>query len=234
MSFIDNLFSNKKDESKSIGTRIKALRIRQKRTVRELADHCGVSENSYRHWESSIRQISEDKLNLIAEYLDVPVAALRDYSICNYVDVMHILFNLYDSFGIYPSPSMQKSQYALLSKDETLTNALRLWYLKLQEYEHKSISRDDFDEWMMSFPLKCGNDFDNAPVEEPREYLYTDNEKILFLRKSLQDMRLIVNDKCETIVNCIERKDIRLAREELIVLQRTIDTLSKLDIEQYR
>ena len=234
MTLVENLFQQRKDASKESSKKLKSIRLRRDKSAKSCAEICGVGENTYRHFESGIRQIGADKLPKIAEYLGIPTAALRDYNITDCVEIMHLLFDLSDSFGLIPTKLQQDIPYGLATKDETLTSAIKSWYLKMQEWEQKKISTDEYDDWKAAFPLHYEENPDISLEEDAREHRYTDRDRILLLRKSLQDMRLIVNDKCELIINNLNHKETKDARENVRVLQNTIDTLSKLDIEEFR
>ena len=68
--------------------------MRNKTAVSELAEAAGVNEAAIRNYEVGYRQISRDKLELIAQKLGVPVETLVDRQIDSYNDAMHILFEL--------------------------------------------------------------------------------------------------------------------------------------------
>ena len=118
----------------STGSKIRALRTRKNITVKELGEACDVNENSIRNYELGIRQMSEENLDLAAQHLNVPVAALRDRSIEDYVDVMHILFELSSDYGFIPFSLPDDSNCAIITKDEKLNESFRAWYIKQCEW----------------------------------------------------------------------------------------------------
>jgi len=234
MTFIERLFGKKEIGNKATGRKIRTIRNRKGISAKELGESCDVNESAIRNYERSFRQVNEDKLNLIANCLDVPVEALLERNIESYVDVMHVLFELSDDYGLYPIELPQKPSYALQSKDDTLIMAIKLWHTKMREFEQNKISSDEFQDWKNSFPLKNVNADDDATEAETSEHRYTESERIKGLVKILEQTLLILNDHAEMIQGNLDSKNIRGATEQLGVTQRTLNTLIKSDIEKYR
>lgn len=234
MTFFDRLFGKKEIENKATGGKIRALRNRKGISAKELGESCDVNESAIRNYERGFRQVSDDKLSLIATCLDVPVEALRDRNIESYVDVMHILFELSDDYGLYPIALSQEPRYALQSTDDTLIEAIESWYVKAREYEQKKISSDELQEWKDSFPLKSENVDDEIAEIESSEHRFTERERIMGLIRILEQTLLILNDHTEMIKGNLDSKNIRGAAEQLGVTQRTLNTLIKSDIEKYK
>ena len=79
MSLLDKFLNNIKIEKRiETGQKIKRIRLRNKTAVSELAEAAGVNEAAIRNYEVGYRQISRDKLELIAQRLGVPVETLVD------------------------------------------------------------------------------------------------------------------------------------------------------------
>ena len=96
MSLWDKFLNNIKIEKRiETGQKIKRIRLRNKTAVSELAEAAGVNEAAIRNYEVGYRQISRDKLELIAQRLGVPVETLVDRQIDSYNDAIHILFELF-------------------------------------------------------------------------------------------------------------------------------------------
>ena len=233
MTFIDSLFKRKEVESSATGKKIRSIRARKKISAKELGEACDVNENAIRNYELGVRQVSEEKLRQIASRLEVPVEVLRDRSIDSYVDVMQILFELSESYELIPASLPQEPRYALLTKDDTLIRAFKAWYMKLREWEQKKVGSEEFREWKDAFPFSCADAAEDVFDEESPEHRYTDYERIMYLRKSLENVLLIINDQMELILNNTNKKDMRTAVAQLETLQRTINTTVNTDLEKY-
>ena len=91
MSLWDKFLNNIKIEKRiETGQKIKRIRLRNKTAVSELAEAAGVNEAAIRNYEVGYRQISRDKLELIAQRLGVPVETLVDRQIDSYNDALLI------------------------------------------------------------------------------------------------------------------------------------------------
>ena len=111
--------------------------MRNKTAVSELAEAAGVNEAAIRNYEVGYRQISRDKLELIAQRLGVPVETLVDRQIDSYNDAMHILFELSDKYDLVPIELPQEPKYAIQTKDETILQALQAWYNERRKWENR-------------------------------------------------------------------------------------------------
>ena len=224
MSLLDKFLNNIKIEKRiETGQKIKRIRLRNKTAVSELAEAAGVNEAAIRNYEVGYRQISRDKLELIAQRLGVPVETLVDRQIDSYNDAMHILFELSDKYDLVPIELPQEPKYAILQ-------ALQAWYNERRKWENGDITQAELQEWMDAFPLQSE---ENESPEEKVESRYTDFERILGLKSSLEQLDMIVNDNVELIEDCIAHKDYKTAREHLRTLKATVHTLSQVDIKRY-
>lgn len=231
MSFWDKFLSDKKIKKRTAtGLKIKRIRAQKKTTVVELANAAGVNETAVRNYEIGYRQASRDKLELIAQRLGVPVETLIDRQIDSYNDAMHILFELSEKYDLLPIELPQEPKYAIQTKDETILQALQAWYNERRKWENGDITQAELQEWMDAFPLQCE---ENEPPAEKVESRYTDFERILGLKSSLEQLDMIVNDNVELIEDCIAHKDYKTAREHLRTLKATVHTLSQVDIKRY-
>lgn len=117
MSLLDKFLNNIKIEKRiETGQKIKRIRLRNKTAVSELAEAAGVNEAAIRNYEVGYRQISRDKLELIAQRLGVPVETLVDRQIDSYNDAMHILFELSDKYDLVPIELPQEPKYAIQTR----------------------------------------------------------------------------------------------------------------------
>lgn len=231
MSLLDKFLNNIKIEKRiETGQKIKRIRLRNKTAVSELAEAAGVNEAAIRNYEVGYRQISRDKLELIAQRLGIPVETLVDRQIDSYNDAMHILFELSEKYDLVPIELPQEPKYAIQTKDETILQALQAWYNERRKWENGDITQAELQEWMDAFPLQCEED---GPPAEKAESRYTDFERIMGLKSALEQMDMIVNDNVELIEDCIAHKDYKTAREHLRMLKATVHTLSQVDIKRY-
>ena len=219
MSLWDIFLNNQKIEKRTgTGQKIKRIRSRKKTAVIELAEAAGVNETAVRNYEIGYRQASRDKLELIAQRLGVPVETLIDRQIDSYNDAVHILFELSEKYDLVPIELPQEPKYAIQTKNEAILQALQAWYNKRRQWENGDITQTELQEWM------------DAEKVESR---YTDFERILGLKSSLEQLDMIVNDNVELIEDCIAHKDYKTAREHLRTLKATVHTLSQVDIKRY-
>lgn len=231
MSLLDKFLNNIKIEKRiETGQKIKRIRLRNKTAVSELAEAAGVNEAAIRNYEVGYRQISRDKLELIAQRLGVPVETLVDRQIDSYNDAMHILFELSEKYDLVPIELPQEPKYAIQTKDETILQALQAWYNERRKWENGDITRAELQEWTDAFPLQCE---ENESPAEKAESRYTDFERIMGLKSALEQMDMIVKDNVELIEDCMAHKDYKTAREHLRTLKATVHTLSQVDIKRY-
>lgn len=154
MSLLDKFLNNIKIEKRiETGQKIKRIRLRNKTAVSELAEAAGVNEAAIRNYEVGYRQISRDKLELIAQRLGVPVETLVDRQIDSYNDAMHILFELSDKYDLVPIELPQEPKYAIQTKDETILQALQAWYNERRKWENGDITQAELQEWMGCVPF---------------------------------------------------------------------------------
>ena len=231
MSLWDKFLGNKITGRRTgTGTKIRRIRSQKDTSVLELANTLGVNEAAIRNYEIGYRQASRDKLELIAQRLGVPVETLIDRQIDSYNDAMHILFELSEKYDLVPVEIPQEPKYVIQTKNEVILQALEAWYNKRRKWENGDITQAELQEWMDAFPLQCE---ENEPPAEKVESRYTDFERILGLKSSLEQLDMIVNDNVELIEDCIAQKDYKTAREHLRTFKATVHTLSQVDIKRY-
>lgn len=231
MSLWDKFLNNIKIEKRiETGQKIKRIRLRNKTAVSELAEAAGVNEAAIRNYEVGYRQISRDKLELIAQRLGVPVETLVDRQIDSYNDAVHILFELSEKYDLVPIELPQEPKYAIQTKNEAILQALQAWYNERRKWENGDITQAELQEWMDAFPLQCE---ENVSPAEKGESRYTDFERIMGLKSALEQMDMIVNDNVELILDCMAHKDYKIVCEHLRTFQATVHTLSQVDIKRY-
>lgn len=68
----------------------------------ELGERIGVSEGAIRHYETDFRTPKQPQVEAIAEALDISPLALKDFGVENARDLLGLLLQLEDEFGIVP------------------------------------------------------------------------------------------------------------------------------------
>ena len=72
-------------------------------TQAQLADAVGLTEGAIRHYESGIRAVKPELLEKIAKALEVSEGALKDYGVETSRDLMALLLQLEEGYGLVPS-----------------------------------------------------------------------------------------------------------------------------------
>lgn len=142
---------------KSVGYRIKQIRLLRGLTQKELGLKVGFTKNSAEsrisHYESGRRNPQNKVLKAIAAVLDVDVIALNTPDIDTYYGVMHTLFSLEDLYGL--KVKLINGQ-PYLRIDDSLINPINKdllkWYEEGQKLVNQEISVEEYNEWRYSFP----------------------------------------------------------------------------------
>ena len=69
----------------------------------ELGEKIGVSEGAIRHYETDFRTPKQPQIEAIAEALDISPLALKDFGVENARDLLGLLLQLENEFGIVPA-----------------------------------------------------------------------------------------------------------------------------------
>ncbi len=177
----------------SVGSKIRAIRMLKNMTQKELGEMVGFSTSTadvrIRQYESNKMVPKEDKLKEIANALDVDVSALKDHDIYSDLDLMQVLFQLEEDWGL--TIRKKDGQY-VLSFDEsnpltryTLHN-LDCWHqaktnmLSDADDNYSVLSNDKYKLWKHRFPL------DKIELENHNEKLISDKYTSL-VKKTLED-----------------------------------------------
>ena len=105
--------------------------------------------------KSDIVKLPEDKLELIAQRLGVPVETLIDRQIDSYNDAVHILFELSEKYDLVPIELPQEPKYAIQTqKMKQILQHYKQWYNKRRQWENGDITQTELQEWMDAFPLQ--------------------------------------------------------------------------------
>lgn len=220
MSLSDQLYTPKNLNNKT-GQKIKLIRLSKNISRKELSDACGVNVNTISNYESCTRQVSDDKLNLIANTLGVSISSLYDHKITSYVDAIHVLFELADAFDLIPDKPFTGIPPVLIAKDDTLKEAIRAWYIKRCEYNQKKISAAELKEWELSFPDQY---LDEVPHGEENFINGYDNATVL--RGAINQIKLVAKEQTTQISKLLDDHDIIQAKTQLDFLQRMIESIA--------
>ena len=148
----------------SVGRKIRAIRDLRGMTQKDLGIKAGFSATTadvrIRQYESNKMVPKEDKLKEIADALDIDVSALKSHDIYSDLDLMQILFEIEEIYGL--EIGKDANRY-ILSFDEDhplfrfINNNLDSWYLaksKLLSYSEESGYDDkEYSLWKYRFPL---------------------------------------------------------------------------------
>lgn len=85
------------------GDNIRRYRKAKGFTQAQLADAVGLTEGAIRHYESGIRAVKPELLEEIANALEVSEGALKDYGVETSQDLMALLLQLEEGYGLVPS-----------------------------------------------------------------------------------------------------------------------------------
>ena len=87
----------------SVGENIRRYRKSRGMTQAQLAEAVGLTEGAVRHYESGIRAVKPELLESISAALGVSVNALKDYGVETSRDLMALLLQLEEGYGLVPS-----------------------------------------------------------------------------------------------------------------------------------
>lgn len=155
----------------SVGRKIRAIRDLRGMTQKDLGIKAGFSAATadvrIRQYESNKMVPKEDKLKEIADALDVDVSALKSHDIFSDLDLMQILFELEENYGLVIG---KETNRYILSFDEKhplfrfINNNLDSWYRAksqlLSNSEDSGYDDKEYSLWKYRFPL------DNMELEK--------------------------------------------------------------------
>ena len=134
------------------GDNIRRHRKAKGLTQAQLADAVGLTEGAIRHYESGIRAVKSELLEEIAKELEVTVGALKDYGVETSRDLMALLLQLEESYGLVPSEDGMglavdpKAPYA-----PKLSQSIKSRAKKRKELEHGEVDETAYADWKASF-----------------------------------------------------------------------------------
>ena len=141
----------------STGDKIKLIRTRKGIAVKDLAAQLKITVAALRHYEDNIRQVNDERLQEIADQLDVNVSALYDRKISTITDIMHTLFEIENTEVIMPdkypiTEDESSTPYGVRAIQETLNIAIEQWSEQRELWYRGEISDDEYKNWKDAFP----------------------------------------------------------------------------------
>ena len=121
-------------------------------TQAQLADAVGLTEGAIRHYESGIRAVKPELLEKIAKALEVSEGALKDYGVETSRDLMALLLQLEEGYGLVPSEDgMGLTVDPRAPHAPKLAQAIKTWAEKRAELERGELDEDAYADWKASF-----------------------------------------------------------------------------------
>ena len=118
-------------------------------TQAQLADAVGLTEGAIRHYESGIRAVKPEK---IAKALEVSEGALKDYGVETSRDLMALLLQLEEGYGLVPSEDgMGLAVDPKAPHAPKLAQSIKTWAEKRAERERGELDEDAYADWKASF-----------------------------------------------------------------------------------
>lgn len=118
----------------------------------ELGEKIGVSEGAIRHYETDFRTPKQPQIEAIAEALDISPLALKDFGVENARDLLGLLLQLENEFGIVPAEDGSSlSIDASAEKAPKATQMLKAWAAKRNELESGEITPEEYADWKAKF-----------------------------------------------------------------------------------
>ena len=130
-----------------MGKRIRDLRQRRGLTQRELAELSGLSESALRSYDLGDRFPKDVHLRSIARALRVRPEVFEDHDITTVDQVIHVLFNLEDQFGLVPNGDGMPAGLTVEMDCADLSKALRDWGRRREQLEAGEITEDEYRDW---------------------------------------------------------------------------------------
>lgn len=136
----------------TVGENIRHYRNERGLNVSQLARKVGTAESAIRHYEKDERTMSDRQLEKIAHALDVSPLALRDYRINTVRDLMGLLLQLEDAFGLIPSESGECLTLDNTTKNaQKLTQAIKGWADIRKKVGAGKMTQEEYEDWKAKF-----------------------------------------------------------------------------------
>ena len=155
MALLERLRKTIYPERHATGPKIRKIRRQKCLSAKDVGNACGILDVALRNYELGLRTPSSQNLFEIADFMGVDVAALQDRKINSGVDVMHILFEMEEDYGVKPMTMPEYPYVCVASQNGAINEALKLWLKKREQWENQEISDDEYTDWKNAFPAGC-------------------------------------------------------------------------------
>lgn len=136
----------------TVGENIRHYRQKRGLNVSQLAKKVGTAESAIRHYEKNERTMSEEQLERIARALDVSPLALRDYRIGSARDLMGLMLQLEETFGIVPGEDGKFLTLNHMAKNaQKLAQAIQGWADIRRQLDAGEMTQEEYEDWKAKF-----------------------------------------------------------------------------------
>lgn len=136
----------------TVGENIRHYRQERGLNVSQLAKKVGTAESAIRHYEKNERTMSEEQLVKIACALDVSPLALRDYRIGSARDLMGLMLQLEETFGIVPDEDGKRLVFDHSAKNaQKLEQAIQGWADIRRQLDAGEMTQEEYEGWKAKF-----------------------------------------------------------------------------------
>ena len=111
----------------TIGEKIRYYRQLKNISAKQLAAFVGVNETAIRNYERGYRKVSDDKLSLIAECLEIPIEAFYDRHMTSECDSFWVVRELTEKGAIEPVLLLDGQAVMLVVKDLAVAKLIKEW-----------------------------------------------------------------------------------------------------------
>lgn len=136
----------------TVGENIRHYRQERGLNVSQLAKKVGTAESAIRHYEKNERTMSEEQLEKIACALDVSPLALRDYRIGSARDLMGLMLQLEETFGIVPDEDGKCLVLDHSAKNaQKLSQSIQGWADVRRQLGAGEMTQEEYEDWKAKF-----------------------------------------------------------------------------------
>ncbi len=163
----------------TFGDKIRKYRKLKKLNQKQLGEQIGFKSSTadvrINQYETGKMCPKSDIKAKLAKCLDVDIEALSNINIQSFKDVMYILFELEESYGLKIDADTKNKKHNItlsFDKNSSLYHYISYWIDKKAEFENP----EDYEKWKARFFTNFSNDFKESSEE------MTVGEKIKYLR----------------------------------------------------
>ena len=153
------------------GVKLRKIRLRKNKAVKDISVACNVTEASIRYYENCERQLTDERLREIASVLEVDESALQDHQLNSIADIMHLLFDLEDAGMLVPVYIPEWDIFTVRIKNSLLRDAVKEWVNNSKGVTMKEIEQDSYDRWRELFPSESLGQIateDSVPITDAK------------------------------------------------------------------